>query len=482
MIWNNPINQINQLHTQNEALANEIKQRQRAEMALRQANTTLSKLAIQLETSHQVGQQITSILDLNELLAAVVELIQTKFGYYFVGIWLLDKAQKTVTLQAGIGGEQAQPLTPNACIPLTNSNSIIVSVCHTEQSYLADDVKADAAHMAEDILSETRSVLALPLRVGQEMMGVLDIQSDRLARFADEDQQMLQTLTNQIAIAIRNAQLYKLEQKLRCMEEQRARDLTALNANKDKFFSIISHDLRSPFTALLGNAELMVDMIDELSQQNIREMSQSIYKGARAALNLMENLLTWSRLQQERIEYEPGPVELRQLTENTIDLLREMALSKQIQLEHTIAAGLFVYADEYMIDTVIRNLTANAIKFTPDGGQVTLSAQRNGKPELVEVSVTDTGVGINKEHIDTLFRIDVHHTTRGTANELGTGLGLILCQEMVKKNGGRIWIESKEGQGTTVKFTVPYTNFGRGTPPTKQANTEKVPIAIDHRG
>jgi two-component system sensor histidine kinase/response regulator len=286
--------------------------------------------------------------------------------------------------------------------------------------------------------------------VGQEIIGALDIQSDRLAGFDDEDQRVLQTLTNQIAIAIRNARLYELEKKL--------------NTDKDKFFSIISHDLRTPFTSLMGNTELMAEMIDQLSQQDIQEMSRDIHNQAKATHHLLENLLTWSQLQRGRIEYEPGPIELHQLAEHTVELLREVALGKQIRLEQTIEGELFIHADEYMIDTVIRNLTSNALKFTPEGGQVTLSAQQNGasppcdeETDWVQVSIKDTGVGISPEDIDKLFKIEGHHTTLGTAQEKGTGLGLILCQEMVERNGGRIWVESDgvPGQGTTVKFTVP---------------------------
>jgi signal transduction histidine kinase len=138
-----------------------------------------------------------------------------------------------------------------------------------------------------------------------------------------------------------------------------------------------------------------------------------------------------------------------------------VALNKQIRLEQRIDGELFIHADANMIDTVIRNLTSNALKFTPEAGQVTLSARRNGISSdsegtgWVEVSVKDTGVGISQEDIDKLFKIEVHHTTHGTAKEQGTGLGLILCQEMVEKNGGRIWVESELGKGTTVKFTVP---------------------------
>ncbi|MBN1991842.1 MAG: hybrid sensor histidine kinase/response regulator [Anaerolineae bacterium] len=430
---------VNELNDKNEALI-------QVTGELQDANVALSKRAVQLEASNQVGQQVTSILELDELLAAVVQSIQSKFGYYFAGVWLLNETKDRVILQAGLGRNGNQMLEPGASIELDAERGIIAWVARTGQTYRADDVSTDPRFLTMNALPKTRSELALPLHVAQEMIGVLDIQSECKARFDTEEERVLQTLTNQIAIAIRNARLYELEKKL--------------NADKDKFFSIISHDLRNPFNVLLGNAQLMMEMIDRLSQADIQEMSESIHNQAKAAHNLLENLLTWSQLQRGRIEYEPGLVDLYQLAENTVSLLQEVAASKKIRLQQLIAEGIIVHADAYMIETVIRNLTSNALKFTPLGGQVTLSICQNGLSSgrdtaWVEVNITDTGVGIRPEDIANLFKLEVHHTTAGTAQEKGTGLGLILCQEMVEKNGGRIWIESEPDKGTTVKFTVP---------------------------
>jgi two-component system sensor histidine kinase/response regulator len=268
----------------------------------------------------------------------------------------------------------------------------------------------------------------------------------------------LQDLVNQL-----NTKNEALQNEIKQRQQVEAA-LRKANSDKDKLFAIISHDLNNPFQVLLGNSKLMLKQIKHLTKTDIQDMAEHIHKSAQTVHNLLKNLLAWSQLQQGRIEYEPGPVELHQLAENTVALLGEMARDKKIRLEHTIEAGLFVHADKHMIDTVIRNLTANALKFTPANGQVTLSAHHlndlssdQAEPEWVEVSVADTGIGISQEDIDKLFRIDVHYSTPGTAKETGTGLGLILCQEMVGKNGGQIWVESdgKPGQGTTVKFTVP---------------------------
>jgi len=295
--------------------------------------------------------------------------------------------------------------------------------------------------------------------MGQQAIGALDIRSEQLAAFDADDQQVLQMLANQITVAICNALVYDLEKELHSIEEEKAQALTKLNADKDKFFSIISHDLRSPFNSLLGNAQLLVKAIDALSQQDIRYMAQSIYNGARAAYNLLDNLLTWSRMQHKGgIERCSKPIELRGLAQATMEVLGQTATQKEIALSNTIPADLWVQADPHMLETVIRNLMGNALKFTPRGGQVTLAARdesANGHSDFVMVSVNDTGVGMSQADVAELFRIDAHHSMPGTEEEQGSGLGLIICKEMVEQNGGKIWVESELGKGTTMQFTVP---------------------------
>ncbi len=257
----------------------------------------------------------------------------------------------------------------------------------------------------------------------------------------------------------RNLRLQQLTDEL----QQANKTLAKLNADKDKFFSIISHDLRDPFTNILGHAQLMIALPDRSSKEDFVEMAQSIYRGAKATHDLLENLLFWSRIQRGNIEYHPDQLQLWPLAQKTVELLDEIAVTKNIHLINTIPPTLTVYADQNMISTIIRNLTNNALKFTPNGGAVTLSARReqaseNGaslSTDFVVVSVSDTGIGIEPEDIDKLFRIDVHHTTAGTNKERGTGLGLIICKEMVEQNGGRIWVKSQVGRGTKVEFIIP---------------------------
>lgn len=235
--------------------------------------------------------------------------------------------------------------------------------------------------------------------------------------------------------------------------------LTSLNADKDRFFSIISHDLRSPFNALLGNAQFLAGSIDKLDRQDIRDMSQSIYRSAQGVFNLLNSLLVWARLQQDGgMPYCPEAVELRNVAGEALAVLEQAAVQKKINLSNTIEPGCWVQADRSMLETVVRNLVSNALKFTPAGGQVIVSGYQNGAQDsssVIKVSVQDTGIGMSLADVEKLFKINSSHSTPGTEKEPGSGLGLIICKDMVERNGGQISILSQVGQGTTVEFTVP---------------------------
>ncbi|GJQ63057.1 MAG: hypothetical protein SCALA702_21100 [Melioribacteraceae bacterium] len=230
-------------------------------------------------------------------------------------------------------------------------------------------------------------------------------------------------------------------------------ELKNLNANKDKFFSIIAHDLKSPFSALLGYSDFLVEDFDELSEEEIREYSQNINTVAKNVYELLENLLEWSRIQTGRRKFHPEKVLLHDSAAKVIELFRDTALNKSITLSAEIDEETEVYADMNMLFTVLRNLVSNAIKFTPDGGKVTIKSKTIGNH--VNISVADTGVGIRKADIEKLFKITTSYSTVGTAQETGTGLGLILCKELVEKNEGTISVSSEEGKGSQFTFTLP---------------------------
>lgn len=231
------------------------------------------------------------------------------------------------------------------------------------------------------------------------------------------------------------------------------RQLTELNATKNRFFSIIAHDLKGAFAPLLSYIELLVESVEQDNWQDVKQIVLAMQNAGKTNFRLLDNLLSWARLQSEGIEFQPRPLNLAVVVQETLQLLEPIARQKGINLTHTVAPGTTVYADTHMLSTVLRNLVSNALKFTHPRGEVTISAQAAaGEVELV---VADTGIGIAPAYLPRLFQIDHNYRRAGTQNERGTGLGLILCKELVEKNGGRIWAESEEKQGTRVYFTLP---------------------------
>jgi PAS domain S-box-containing protein len=232
--------------------------------------------------------------------------------------------------------------------------------------------------------------------------------------------------------------------------------LQELNASKDKFFSIISHDLRGSFGTLLGFAQLITENIDDYSKERVKGFVIRLRTSAERLYALLENLLTWSRIQRGVMKCLPRSLNLAAVAKETIELFAPQAEKKQILLRNAIPKGIVAVADESMVDTVIRNLVSNALKFTQAEGRVELSASMHeADSRFIILSVSDTGVGIPEKMLPRLLRLDMQYKTTGTAGEQGSGLGLILCKELVEHNGGELWVTSEEGKGTTFSFTLP---------------------------
>lgn len=254
-------------------------------------------------------------------------------------------------------------------------------------------------------------------------------------------------------IELKNKELSELNVSLEEKVEQRTKQLSELNATKDKFFSIIAHDLKNPFNALMGFSSLLIDSFDEYNDEEKLDLIQTMSDASENAYKLLENLLEWSRSQTGSIKWNPEEISIDNITQETISVLENAAFNKKISLQAIVPDNTIVYADSNMITTVIRNLVSNSIKYTLNGGEIKIySSQEEG---ILEITIEDNGVGIRKEDLDKLFRIDVNFSTNGTNSEPGTGLGLILCREFVVKNGGKIWVESEQGIGSKFKFTLP---------------------------
>ncbi len=235
--------------------------------------------------------------------------------------------------------------------------------------------------------------------------------------------------------------------------EKQKKELLELNATKDKFFSIIAHDLRSPISTLISLSEVLKMDMDALEPEQQREILNSLHNLSMNYLKLLDNLLQWANMQSGRLNPEPVTFSLHNLMLEVADFYKPNALSKNITIEVVDSIEIKGYADKNMIRTVLRNLVSNAIKYTMGGGKVSLTLHDRGS--RAEVGVIDSGIGMSPEKLATLFHLDKAHSAKGTANEPGTGLGLILCKEFVEKNGGNFTVLSEPGSGSTFIFTLP---------------------------
>ncbi len=268
---------------------------------------------------------------------------------------------------------------------------------------------------------------------------------------------IFRTITNR-KLRILNSELTELNKELTISRDK----LHKSNLTKDRFFSILAHDLINPVNIFLSLTSYMKEYYDRLEADEIRESINDLNKSSRNLYLLLENLLHWSRAQSGRLKVQKAFQNINSITSEIVDLLKKDASIKEIKIKNSVPSDVVAFCDKNMISTVLRNLATNAIKFTDVGGEVEIDAKENSP--MINISVLDNGIGITKEDQEKLFRIDISHTTIGTSNEKGSGLGLILCKEFVELNEGNIDVESKPGLGTRFTITLPKKPSKNGTP------------------
>ena len=234
---------------------------------------------------------------------------------------------------------------------------------------------------------------------------------------------------------------------------QQNSELQKLNIDKDRFISILAHDLRSPFNAILGFTDILIGNVRENNIEENEKYLHIVYNSAKQTFNLLNELLTWARSQSGKLPFEPQDLILSNVCEEIIENLQIVAQAKDIKIKYVSDMNVAVFADNNMLHTVLRNLISNAIKFTNSGGKILIYSEQNN--DELTIAISDNGIGIEPEVLHKIFNISEVHTTPGTANEKGTGLGLLLCKEFVEKHGGKIWVESEVGKGSDFKFTIP---------------------------
>ena len=230
-------------------------------------------------------------------------------------------------------------------------------------------------------------------------------------------------------------------------------ELQKLNTDKDYFMSILAHDLKSPFNSILGFLDLLVNNLRDFKLDEIERQLTIVNNATNSVYNLLEDILLWARSHSGKLPFEPREFNFKLCCDDVIEIVKQNAENKNITINIIEAEKIIVYADSNMLNTILRNLVSNAIKFTNKGGTISISAHRNNSN--VTISVTDNGIGISPKILSNLFDITQVNSTTGTANEKGTGLGILLCKEFVEKHGGKIWVESELNKGSVFRFTLP---------------------------
>ncbi|MGJ8756786.1 sensor histidine kinase [Acinetobacter sp. HC8-3S] len=296
---------------------------------------------------------------------------------------------------------------------------------------------------------KAESAIAVHLRHSdQTSLGYLILLDTKVLEFTETQKQLLQEYCKNF---MQQLELKLNHDELKELYEQES----ALNFSKTKFFSIISHDLRAPFHGLLGFSEILAKERETLDESSIQNIADYLYDTSQSTYNLLESLLNWAMAEGGRFVYHPINFKLRQITDIVTDILKTLALKKNIQLINQVDENLKVYADINMITSLIQNLVSNALKFTDIDGSGKVYIQAQNKGEMVEISVKDSGLGMTDEQIQNLFQPRITMSFKGTAGEKGAGLGLSLCKRFVELNHGEIHVVSKDGEGTTFKVTLP---------------------------
>lgn len=308
------------------------------------------------------------------------------------------------------------------------------------------DLKLREAGETSLIGEPTQIWLGVPLNVEGKTIGAIVVQdySDSTT-YSDEEKEILIYVSEQIALAIDKK---RNEEKI----IQYSEELKETNAAKDKFFSIIAHDLKSPFHGLLGLTRMIVEEYNSMSESEVKSYLQIIKESTESTYKLIENLLEWSRLESGKMKYNPALQNMFMIVEDTRILLNQNARMKNINLRNKLGHQSFVWGDDTMLQSLVQNLISNAIKFTPTNGIIEVT--ENQFDGYIEYTVSDTGIGIKESDIEKLFRIDMSFSTKGTQQEKGTGLGLVLCKEIVNIHGGQISVQSKISEGTKIIFTL----------------------------
>ncbi|MBK7498334.1 MAG: PAS domain S-box protein [Ignavibacteriales bacterium] len=405
--------------------------------------TELKKAEDIKDALFKISTAVTSLNNINVLYEFIHKSISELMSAENLYIALYHQETETVSFPYFVDQVDEPPIERKAGRGLTEY-ILRSGKAHLINSEL--DLKLREAGETSLIGEPTQIWLGVPLNVEGKTIGAIVVQdySDSTT-YSDEEKEILIYVSEQIALAIDKK---RNEEKI----IQYSEELKETNAAKDKFFSIIAHDLKSPFHGLLGLTRMIVEEYDSMSESEVKSYLKIIKESTESTYKLIENLLEWSRLESGKMKYNPALQNMFMIVEDTRILLNQNARMKNINLRNKLGHQSFVWGDDTMLQSLVQNLISNAIKFTPTNGIIEVT--ENQFDSYIEYTVSDTGIGIKESDIEKLFRIDMSFSTKGTQQEKGTGLGLVLCKEIVNIHGGEISVQSKISEGTKIIFTL----------------------------
>jgi K+-sensing histidine kinase KdpD len=414
------------------------------QVAIALKNTALfddaQKRITQIELVNEVAEKLTSTLELDEILDSAAETIRKNFNYFDVTVFLVNRQEDQLVLVAHSGNYV--DFLPHG-YRQKMSEGIVGWVSTHAQKILANDVTEDPRYMAYEYHS-TKSELAIPILVDQEVVGVLNVEDTRLHAFDETDVMVLETLCDQLGSAIRNAKLYEEVKKTNSK-------LTELDRMKSDFLSIVSHDFRSPLASIILAAKALLKRGESADPRRVNEYLTIIVDQANKLSHLAEDTLSIAKMESGQLSYFFKVVNIERLIKDAAALV---SFSRRHTLEYMVDSGVsYIKGDQTKLRQVVQNLLSNAVKYSPKGGRISVRAENYAVDQLL-VSVTDEGIGIPGEQIVKLFQKFSRIDTTQAREIKGSGLGLWICKEIVKAHGGKIWVESDVGKGSTFKFTL----------------------------
>ncbi|HEX9330780.1 MAG TPA: GAF domain-containing protein [Anaerolineales bacterium] len=434
------------------------------------AEETLQRRNDYLAASSEIGRLVTSTLDLNTIFTRTVSLISERFGFYFAAIYIIEETGFNAILREGTG-EAGEKMKSQRHSVIVGSNSVVGKVAESIEPMIVNDTELEPLYIANPYLLDTRSEVAIPLRIGLRSVGAIDIQSTQTHAFTQDDLSVLQSLADQVAVAIDNARSYELSQQL-------IQDLREIDLLKSQFLANMSHELRTPLNSIIGFSRVILKGIDgpisEMQQQDLT----AIYNSGQHLLGLINDILDLARIEAGKMELNFEEVQLAEMATSVMSTAKGLVKEKPVQLLQRIPANMpAVRGDAMRVRQILLNLISNSSKFTEAGSITVETLVQKGPTGKMEalINVIDSGPGISAEDQKKLFQAFSQVDGSATRKSGGTGLGLSICANLVQLHGGRIGVQSEVGKGSIFWFTLPLYHQPEDDIP----EGKKVVLAID---